>query len=201
MQTGKLCLSFACAGILLVTGCASFEVRPTAKAITLPQASKPIPVSVGITQVDQKPTGGFPDLVQGLKHALDESHLFQTVYYPMREEDKFDGGLHLQFGSRLSEDPALFPKAFLTGFFIFLPAPIVTYNHKYEADCVVDLIRGDKKLKTYIAKGNVSASHKLFASPSKLESEATEAAAKALYVDLIQQLDRDREFIANELRR
>jgi len=187
--------------VVLATGCASFEVRPPANSVAIPKLSKPIPVAVAMSQTDQKLAGGFSDLMIGFKRALDESGTFQTVYYPTRTGDQVDGALQLRLTAKMKADPALFPKAFLTGFFMLIPAPAVRYNHKFEAECAMDVMRGDTKVKTYTAKGTAIASHKIFASASDIEAEATSAAAKLLYNDLLLQLQKDGEFLSAELKR
>jgi hypothetical protein len=150
-------------------------------------------------RADQKLSGGFPDIVPTFKRHLEESSLFQRVYYPTRPNDQFDGGIVLHLNAGFKADGALFPKAFFTGFFLFLPAPVFWYNHKYQTDCTLDVMRGEQKLKSYTAKAEVVASHQLFGAPDVLQAEGTDAAAKLLSARLIEQLQNDREFLQKEL--
>ena len=185
--------------MLFNSGCTGLRVRPDAASIVVPKAHGPIPVTVGITSVDQKLTGGFPDVAPIFKRHLEESRLFQKVYYPTRPTDQLDGGITLHLNGRLEADGALFPKAFLTGFFLLLPTPLVWYNHEYQAECTLDVMRGDQKLKNYTAKAVVVASHQLFGPADILEAEGTEAATKLLCARVIEELQKDRAFLEKEL--
>jgi len=189
------------AALLGTVGCASYEIRPSASSIQVQKSAASIPVTVGITHSEQKVSGGFPDLVTVIKKNLDESSLFQSVYYPVRPDDRLDGGLELRLSARFKTDGALFGKAFLTGFFMFLPAPLVVYSHEYQSECTLDLVKNGKTLKQYKADGNVTVKHKLFASPEKIEAEGTEASVKLLGARLVEELAKDRTFIETELKR
>ena len=115
--------------LLLLAGCAT-SVKPNAASIAIPKARTPIPVTVGISQVEQKLEGGFSDLAVSVKKSLDESQLFKTIYYPVRPGDPLDGENHQQLSSKMRMDSAWFPKAFLTGFFMLLPSPFIQYHHR-----------------------------------------------------------------------
>lgn len=187
-----LAVSLAFAAAFFTTGCASYQIKPTAASITLPKAQAPIAATVGINQVEQKLQGGFSDLVRPLKQSIDESRLFREVYYPMRASDQTDGQINLRLSSSFQMDGALFPKSFLTGFFLFLPAPIVTYDHRYTAECRLELFQGDRLIKTYTAQSKVEVVHKLFAPPAEIEAQGTEATIKLLCKNLTTQLINDR---------
>ncbi len=194
-----LLICFSLAALFGASGCASFQVQPTAASITMPHMAKPIPVTIGITQTEQKVTGGFPDLVPGFRETLTQSGLFQNVYYPVRATDKLDGSIGLHLSARFHPDGALFPKSFLTGFLFFLPAPIVTYDHEYQAECTLDLTKGNRTLKSYTAQAVVTVSCKLLAPPDRIEAEGTQAVQKLLWSELIGQLNADRAFLEREL--
>ena len=199
----KTSLRWTCLGIALLTitsGCTGYHIKPEATSITPARASAPIPVVVGITQVDQNVVGGFPDLAQHIKKSLDDSGLFKSVYYPVRPNDALDGGMKLHINAKFKMDGAWFPKAFFSGFFMLLPTPFVYYNHQYYTDCSLDLARGDRKLKTYTATGIATASHKVLAPEEQWAAEGTEAAIKLLGANLVEQLINDRAFIEKELK-
>jgi hypothetical protein len=176
-----LALSVSLAAAYLTTGCASYRITPTAASITTPKAQAPIPATIGINQVEQKLQGGFPDMVRSVKQSLDESQLFKEVYYPMPATDLTDGQINLRLSSSFQMDGALFPKSFFTGFFFFLPAPIVTYTHHYVAECRLELFRGDRLLKTYNARVQV-----------EVEKQSVDATVKLLGSDLVTQMISDR---------
>jgi len=199
MNTRFIRYSLAVLALMGACGCASYQIRPDAASVQVAKATNPIPATVGITQVEQKVSGGFPDLVSSIKKSLDESRLFKTVLYPTRSGDQLDGGFELRISAKFKADGGLFGKAFITGFFMFLPAPLVVYKHEYQSECTIDLVKDGKKLKTYSANGTVSASHKLFAPADKLEAEGTEASAKLLGAKLVEQLMADRSFLEKEL--
>lgn len=184
---------------LFFTGCASYQIKPTAASITIPQAGAPISAVVGISQVDQKLQGGFPDMTRSIKQGLDESKLFKEVYYPMRSTDKVDGQINLRLSSSFKMDGALFPKSFFTGFFFFLPAPLITYDHQYLAECRLELFKGDKLIKTYTANARVDMTHKLFAPAAEIEVQATDATVKLLSHNLVSQLIADRNALSQAL--
>lgn len=177
---------------VFATGCASYKINPTAASITLPQAKTPIPATVGILQVEQNLQGGFSDIVRPLKQSIDESRLFREIYYPMRPSDQTDGQINLRLSSSFQMDGGLFPKSFFTGFFMFLPAPIITYDHHYTAECRLEFYKGDHLLKTYTAESKVEVVHKLLAPPAEIEKQGTEATIKLLCKNLTTQLINDR---------
>jgi len=186
--------------LFIFTGCAT-SVKPNAASISIPKATPPIPVTVGITEVDQKLTAGFSDLAVALKKNLDESQLFKTVYYPVRPGDPLDGEIKLQLSSKMKMDGAWFPKAFFTGFFMLLPSPFVKYHHQYQAECTLDLVKGSQKLKTYTVTSSVTATHKLWVdSMEQFEASATEAATKLLGARVVEELNKDRALLERELR-
>src|SRR6185436_269221 len=89
----------ALALLLVCSGCANYRIKPDAASITPPRSPAPIPASVGITATEQNITGGFPDPMPALKKSLDESGLFQTVYYPVRSTDPLDGNINLRLNA------------------------------------------------------------------------------------------------------
>jgi hypothetical protein len=192
----RLAISIGCFfSLLLFAGCAT-SVKPSAASIAIPRAPSPIPVTVGISQVEQKLDGGFSDLALSVKKSLDESQLFKTIYYPVRPGDPLDGEIQLQLSSRMKMDGAWFPKAFFTGFFMLLPSPFVEYHHQYQAECILCAVRGGRTLKTYRVTSSVTATHKLWMdSPEELEANATQAAAKLMGAQVAQELINDRAFL------
>jgi hypothetical protein len=183
----------------LFTGCAT-SVKPSTASITIPKAPAPIPVTVGITQADQELKAGFSDLALSLKKNLDESQLFKTLYYPVREGDSLDAEIKLQLSSKMKMDGAWFSKAFFTGFFMLLPSPFVSYHHQYQAECSLDVLKGGQKLKTYTATSSVTATHKLWIdSTENFEANATEAATKLLGARVVEELIKDRAFLERAL--
>jgi hypothetical protein len=186
--------------LLLLTGCAT-SVKPNAASIAIPKAPAPIPVTVGISQVEQKLNGGFSDLALPLKKSLDESQLFKTIYYPVRPGDPLDGEIKLELSSNMKMDSAWFPKAFLTGFFMLLPSPFIQYHHRYQAECTLRVIRGGQTLKTYSVTSPVTATHKLWMdSEEALVADATQAATKLMCAQIAHELINDRAFLERELR-
>ena len=186
--------------VLLFAGCAT-SVKPNVASIAIPKAPAPIPVTVGISQVEQKLNGGFSDLALTVKKSLDECQLFKTIYYPVRSGDPLDGEIKLELSSKMKMDGAWFPKAFLTGFFMLLPSPFIEYHHRYQAECTLGVIKGGQTLKTYSVTSSVTATHKLWMdSPEALEANATQAAAKLMASQVAQELINDRTFLERELR-
>ncbi len=192
---------------LLGSGCSGLKVRPDSASIVIPKVQGSIPVSVGITRTEQKVSGGlvsetFPDLSPIFKKHLEESGLFEKVYHPTRPTIQTDAELALHLNAQFKADGGLGAKAFLTGFFMLLPTPLVWYHHKYHAECTLDVMQGGRKLKTYSASAKVVVSHQLFSlgRTDFLEAEGTQATAKLLCARLIEQLEKDRAFLENELK-
>ena len=185
--------------LAICSGCTSYEIRPPAASIATPKAPRTLPVTVGISKGPQKLTGGFPDVVPVFKDELERSGLFKTVYYPVRPDDKIDGSINLTITTEFKMDPTWFPKAFFSGFFMFIPVPFTWYNNQYRAESTLQLFHDDKPIKTYRSKQSAIASIQLMASPEKVESEGAESATKLLATDLIHQLLNDREFVEKEL--
>jgi hypothetical protein len=196
----KLTIPVGCLfSLLLFAGCAT-SVKPNAASIAIPKAPAPIPVTVGISHVDQKLDGGFSDLALSVKKGLDESQVFKTIYYPVRPGDPLDGEIQLQLSSKMKMDSAWFPKAFLTGFFLLLPSPFVEYHHQYQAECTLGVVKGGQTLKTYRVTSSVTATHKIWIdSAETLEANATQAAAKLMGAQVAQELINDRAFLEREL--
>lgn len=185
--------------IVLLSGCASYEIRPPAASIETPKAPSVLPVTVGISKGSQKLSSGFSDVVLVFKDELERSGLFKIVYYPVRPDDKIAGSINLAVTTEFKMDPVWFPKAFFSGFFMFIPVPFTWYNHQFHAEATLQLSRDGKPIKTYSSKQVAIASVQLLAPEEKVDPEGAESATKLLTTDLIRQLLNDREFIEKEL--
>jgi hypothetical protein len=192
------------AGMLFITlvfasGCASYSVHPDAASIVVPKAPTPIPVTVGFVRAEQNATNVCTDLMTKVSKQMEESSLFRTFLYPVRADDRLDGQLVLHLNEQFEIDPELFGKAFITGFFLFLPAPLVTYTHEYHAEGTMDLVRDKQTLKSYTYTVTVDLTHKVFASSEDMTTALEAAVPKALSAELIQQLLNDRSFLEKSL--
>jgi hypothetical protein len=191
------------AGVLMfilafASGCASYHVTPDAAAIVIPRAATPIPITVGLAQVVQD-TNMCSDFMPKITKQFEECGLFQKVFYPVRADDRLDGQLVLHLSEQFKTDGALFGKAFLTGFLLFLPAPLVTYTHEYRAEGTMDLVRDKQTLKSYNYSVTVDLTHKIFAPAEGMTAALEAAAPRALSAELIQQLLNDRPFLEKAL--
>ncbi len=185
--------------LVFVSGCASYSVHPDADSINMPKAATPIPVTVGFVRAEQNTTNVCTDLMTKVGKQMEDCGFFRTFLYPVRADDRLDGQLVLHLNEQFEIDPALFGKAFITGFFLLLPAPLVTYTHEYRAEGTLDLVRDKQTLKSYNYNVTVDLTHKIFA-PSDGMTTALEAAVpKALSAELIQQLLNDRAFLEKSL--
>ena len=101
----------------LLSGCSDFHVVKPDNPITIQAEASPLPVVAGIRVTNQRLMGGFSDMGPVFASHLTNSNLFQSVLYPVRTDDKLDLVIDFTSEGKFVADGALFPKAFLRGFF------------------------------------------------------------------------------------
>jgi hypothetical protein len=208
----------AAAAIAAVTGCNSLQITPQPPS-TMPRAAgAPLPLRVGIAFDETASNAGAPGGGYGMKmammmnqvpinigqsfaDALRRSNLFQEVDYPISYNpqvlENIDVVITGNFGRAYHQDPALFPKAFLTGFLLWLPAPFIHYYDTYDA--TGDLAIKDKSgalVKGYSEKATVTADYQIF---SEVDShqQAPAISVQDLVAKLVEALVQDQASFAH----
>ena len=184
--------------LIFVVGCSGIRIIPQAPT-TMPISNDPLPLKVGVIIEGQSITGGFSDFGPRFSEILKNSNIFEEVYYPVIYNtdsiEKLDLFIFGRFTGTFVADPALHGKAFVTGFFLFLPAPAVTYNHKYVA--TGDVTFKDKKgkvYKKYTDKQEVIAKIKISSPPTEVERKGVKSATDNLLSKLVGKILEDKPF-------
>ena len=184
---------------VLAAGCASYSIQPEAKAIAFPALlSTPIPVQVAIVQSRQSFSRDVGDQAEEFSRRLEQSGLFEAVYYPMRPTDQPGATMELSADVTIHvPDSTQIKDALNLGTFYLTSALF-----KLQYECLVDgtmiLFKGTEVIKTYSARGKAVLTVKVDTT-RKQELEVTQAPAWAMQAQLIEQLIQDREFLAQKL--
>jgi len=142
-------------------------------------------------------TGGFSDMAPAFSSRLNDAKVFRAVYYPTRADDKLDVLMDATFEGSFVVDEYLFPKAFITGLLLFLPAPGVEYEHHYCASGRLRVSdRSGRQLKTYDARTDIPVRMKFLAPITEVEREGVITATNDLVDQLIEQLSKDEAFFS-----
>ena len=184
--------------LFFVVGCNGIQIIPQAPT-TMPISDAPLPLKVGIIIEGQKLTGGFSDFGPRFSEILKNSNTFEEVHFPVIYNtdsiEKLDLFIFGRFTGTFVADPGLIGKAFVTGFFLYLPAPGVTYNHKYVA--TGEVIIKDKKgkvYKKYTDKQEVVVKVKIASPPTEAQREGVKSATDNLLSKLIGKILEDKPF-------
>ena len=184
--------------LLSVIGCGGLTVKPEAPTKT-PISHEALPLNVGIIIGEQKLPGGFSDFGPRFLEMLRNADIFKEMYYPViytpEAREKLDLSIFAKFTGSFVADQGLFGKAFITGCLLFLPAPAITYDHKYIA--TGDISFKDRKgneIKRYTEKEEVTATVKIMSPPTETEREGVKSATDNLLSKLIQKIIDDKPF-------
>lgn len=182
--------------IVVLTGCSEFHVIKPENPSIVQIETTPLPLTVGVRIVNQRLTGGFSDMGPSFAGRLTNSNLFKTVLYPVRGDDKLDLVIAATFEGRFVPDGALFPKAFFTGFLLWLPAPLIEYEHHFKASGTLQVTTQDgQQLKSYEATSDIPVTMKIRASGIEVQNEGVKAATEDLIAQLISLLQKDKGFL------
>jgi len=223
MNIHRLSLTaLALAGSLL-TGCAGLSVKPP-KPSGMPRAEAPVPLKVGIymkkPRFEWQGTGGMTtaymeshrdrwmfksllaesdDVGSKFVRALQASSAFTQVNEVKSLGFYGTGGEHdllidADFSGKYTQDPALFGKAFMTGFLMLLPAPFIRYDDAFFAAAELTVYdRTGRLLHKYSERQDIATSAGLFSAgtPSSIVA-GIDAAASNLASKLVTALINDR---------
>lgn len=223
MELHRLSLAaLALAGSLL-TGCAGLSVRPP-KTSGMPRAEAPVPLKVGVymkkPRFEWQGTGGMntaymeshrdrwmfksmlaesDDVGGKFVRALQASSAFTQVSEVKSLGFYGTGGEHdllidADFSGKYTQDPALFGKAFMTGFLMLLPAPFIRYDDAFFAAAEMTVYdRTGRLLHKYSERQDISTSAGLFSAGTPASIVAgIDAAASNLAAKLVTALINDR---------
>jgi hypothetical protein len=212
------------AAALAASGCVGYEVKPP-KPAEYPKADAPAALKVGVLLKNQpfvfdamgmsasrmdsyRSWSRFHEMfaqIDGIGakfiDALNGSRAFARVdeVKSMGFFGSDRGGHNLfmdaEFTGRFSQDPAMFPKAFLTGFFFFLPAPFIRYEDTYRASADVSVYDGAGRLvHKYTEQQDVGTTSALFSAgmPNTIAA-GIESASSNLAAKLVTAIIADRE--------
>lgn len=119
------------------------------------------------------------NMVPGFAKDLENSGLFDTVYYPSRSDDKVEVTVDAKFD--VIFNPNMGPnlvKSFITGLFLFLPEPLLWYDYDYNLNGKVDVYAGKTIAKTVEAQTTGEVKLK-FLSLSEAVNKESETLAKS----------------------
>ena len=184
--------------VLTLTGCSSYHIVKPERAVASGQReAQPIPLSAGLRVTNQQLTGGFSDMAPAFATRLNDARTFNAVYYPTRADDKLDLLMDATFEGSFVVDEYLFPKAFMTGLLLFLPTPVVEYEHHYCASGSLRVSdRSGRQLKTYEARTDIPVRMKFLAPITEVEREGVITATNDLVDQFIEQLSKDQAFFS-----
>lgn len=197
----------------LLTACAGYEIRHA--KLEAPRAPKTLPLSAAvassetpwtwhgaggswmITNARWKPVWERGNGANAFAKALQESGAFRTADLVTRRDGHdlvFDG----RFTGDYRKDPSLGPKAFLTGFLMFLPASFFTYDDPVKMTGEVAVYdRGGRLLARYNESADVVRAAKIFSDGGKEPIiAAVEAASRDLALKLAAAVVADQDALA-----
>lgn len=181
----------------LLSGCSDFHVVKPDNFLMLAAEVTPLPLVAGIRVIDQRLAGGFSDMGPTFASRLTSSNLFKSVLYPPRQDDKVDLMIDFSSEGKFAADGALFPKALFTGFLLWLPAPVIEYEHHYKASATVRLAsQKGQQLKTYEASSDIPVLMKILAPATEVQDQGVKAATNDLMNQLVMQLQKDKAYLS-----
>lgn len=223
MKNGIFSATLAAAA-LAASGCVGYEVKPP-KPAAYAKADAPAPLRVGVlvktapfvwdgmgmstSRMDRyrgwssmRPLFAQVDGIGGkFVDALSGSRAFLgvDVVQSMGFSGSDAGGHNLyidaQFSGKYSQDPAQFPKAFISGFLMFLPVPFIRYDDTFRASADLSVYdAGGRLVHKYSEQQDVGTEAALFSAgmPGTLAA-GIESASANLAAKLVSALVADRE--------
>jgi hypothetical protein len=197
-MTRKSVVLLACFVCLAVPGCSDYKVMAKS-GIVAPvstNGTEPLPLAVGLKVSNQDLSEEFSDMGPALASRLAQAHLFKTIVGPASAGEKPDLMIEATFVGRHVKDRSAFSKSFLTGLYLFLPAPAVEFEDRYIADGSIIVTQGGRQVKSYYAGCFVVVKSKLMASHADIRREGVAAATEGLMDRIVAQLYADRAFFA-----
>lgn len=203
---------------LTLTGCAGYTVKPV-KPAAMPRADAPLPLKVGVRV--GKPRFEWQGM--GMSTAVVERRRGWRMFKPMIEQADDIGGkfvralqassafsqvdevvgsgaghdliINADFSGKYTQDPGTFGKSFITGFLLFLPAPVMVYEDSYFAAAEMTVNDGAGNLiRKYVERQDVGTAAMLFSAgaPSCIAA-GIESASSNLAAKLVKLIIDDRD--------
>ena len=181
----------------LLSGCSDFHVVKPDNPTMIQAETTPLPLVAGIRVMNQRLTGGFSDMGPTFASHLTNSNLFKSVLYPVRSDDKLDLVIDFTGEGKLVVDGAMFPKAFITGLLLWLPAPIIEYEHHYKASATVRFAsQNGQQIKNYEVSSNIPVRMKIRAPATEVQDQGVKAATDDLMDQIVIKLQRDKAYLS-----
>jgi len=147
-------------------GCWSFQTGP--KRFEFAEATPSRASAKAILRVNE---AGIPwgngEIGPAIREALLSRGVFREVYYPVEPIDPPTTVVEV-IGLGDADEAVAWAliAATATGYFLFLPAPVMPYFQGYEAELEVRVIRADRPSQSFRVDSRASIVHACFASPS-----------------------------------
>ena len=124
-----------------------------------------------------------------IRNALVRTGALDEVFYPVIPTPGPDLALDVRASGSISEAwPWNIPMALVTGYFLFLPAPVAPYFVTYRADCEVVVTRGGDEVARFRAEAKATATYAMAANIADLGRRARAALYRDLANDVAAQL-------------
>jgi hypothetical protein len=175
----RLAAALAMAAALACTGCWSFMTG--AKGFT-PARAQGVAAPHAILRVNEAGIAwGNGDFGAQLHRALLDASLFERVYYPVEPPEPPEWIIEVQALGRMNE-ASLWAviAATATGWFFFLPAPVLPYFEDYGVTCEVRVLRGDAPPHSFQVETQATVIHAIFADPESFVAKAKERVFREL---------------------
>jgi hypothetical protein len=132
------------------------------------------------------------NLVAGFANALERSGIAEKIYYPSRNDDKFDLALDSRFDVTFDANTGgNMTKSFFTGLTLFLLEPVFWFNFNYEMTGEIDIIRATQKVDSIKAnsEGEMSMKFLSLGEAQTLEGSTLAMLKESLFRQLILKLE------------
>jgi hypothetical protein len=178
---------------ILLSACTGTTTAVTPDPATL---TTTVSKKCGIVAVKEVPSiKVYPpagNLVAGFADALERSGIAEKVYYPSRNDDKFDLALDSRFDVTFDANTGgNMTKSFFTGLTLFLLEPVFWFNFNYEMTGEIDIIRAAQKVDSIKAnsEGEMSMKFLSLGEAQTLEGSTLAMLKESLFRQLILKLE------------
>ena len=156
---------------LAQTACWSFQFG--AKGFPLRDVEAPLAKGAILRVNEAGIAWGNGGLGPSVQKGLLRAGLFERVYYPIEPANPSDLVVEVDALGKMHEIAIWgFIAAAATGYFFFMPAPVMPYFEDYGVTCDVRVRRGHEVLREFQVETQSNVVHAIFADPETFVSEA-----------------------------
>ncbi|MDJ0867770.1 MAG: hypothetical protein QNK03_16820 [Myxococcota bacterium] len=124
-----------------------------------------------------------------LREALLAQDVFDEIHYPVEPVDPPSVVLEVEAVGHFDEAVTwAFIGATITGFFYFVPMPIVPYFQSYDSECLVRLRDGDRLVGEFGVETRARVTHAIFANPETYVEKVKERTFRDLSARIADEL-------------